>query len=187
MGTEPKEGQRRAEVTLHLTPLLLFWQLGHTPRLRRTLSARSCRPEDRALRTKMSLHGHPRPRHHRNIERPLVPAGLPPPELASSQTQEWAWQASGQASWVRECPRGAVTGAPCRVVCWVRSSQINVCGVTARGFGGSECHGKILRHYAGRHCHHKESTNRKGPAIAQDSFQTYEHSRSCFLIHNALP
>lgn len=28
----------------------------------------------------MSLHRYPRPRHHRNMERPLVPAGLPPPE-----------------------------------------------------------------------------------------------------------
>lgn len=110
-----------------------------------------------------------------------------PQKLASSQTQEWAWQASGQASWVRECPRGAVTGAPCRVVRWVRSSQINVCGVTAWGFCGSECRGKILCCYAGRHCHHKESTNRKGLPIAQDSFQTCERSGSCFLIHNVLP
>lgn len=45
------------------------------------------------------------------MERPVVSAGLPPPE-AGVQTQEWAWQASGQASWVQECPKGAVTGSP---------------------------------------------------------------------------
>ncbi|XP_041909965.1 myosin-binding protein H [Arvicola amphibius] len=126
-------------------------QLGHTPGLRRTLSARSCRPEDGALRTKMSLHGYPRPRHHRNMERPLVPAGPPPPEAG-----------------IQPDPGVGLAGL-------------------SMGFCGSECHGKILCYYAGRHCHHKESTNRKGPAIAQDSFQTCEHSGSCFLIHNVLP
>lgn len=66
------------------------------------------------------------------MERPVVSAGLPPPE-AGVQTQEWAWQASGQASWVQECPKGAMTGPPCRAVHWVRSSQINVCVVLQHG------------------------------------------------------
>lgn len=38
------------------------------------------------------------------MERPLVPGGLPPPE-SGAQTQEWAWQAPGQASWVQGSQR----------------------------------------------------------------------------------
>lgn len=83
------------------------------------------------------------------MERPVVSAGLPPLE-AGVQTQEWAWQASGQASWVQECPKGAVTGPP-RQSCTLGEKQSNkcVCGVPAWGFCGSvTVNGKILRYYA---------------------------------------